>query len=83
MHRRNHALDSPALAFQMRLDRAIGKVAHPSGKAEGAGGCDRPVAVEHALDVSVDYEVGGDQGFSINLSVMVASKPSTTSAKRA
>ncbi|EAQ29569.1 hypothetical protein NAP1_02315 [Erythrobacter sp. NAP1] len=43
----------------MRLDRAMGEVAHLSCKVEGTRGLDRPVAVEHALDLAVDYEVGG------------------------
>lgn len=65
VHRRKHAADCLRLALKMRLDRAVGEVADPAGEAEATRGFDRPVAVEHALDLAVDYEVGG--GHEINL----------------
>lgn len=59
MNRRDHAIDGLTLALNMRLDRPVGEVAHPPRKAERTRGRDRPVAVEHPLDLAVDDEVSG------------------------
>src|SRR5688500_20304555 len=47
-------------AFELRLDRAVGPIAHPSGDSELLGAPSRALAEPHALDAAVDDDVPAD-----------------------
>src|SRR4051812_11535845 len=59
-HPLEQLLDRGFLAFDVRLDRAVGRVADPAGDAEAARLILGPHAVEHALDLARDLDPACD-----------------------